>query len=94
MGLFGGSFNPPHAGHGAVADQAAAFVSLLDHLGVDSLDVVAVSAGTSAAVQLALRHPQRVRRLVVSSGNWPGSGTAQAPPGWPSPARRRAAATR
>lgn len=70
---------PPAA---TVADQAAAFVSLLNQLGVDSLDVVAVSAGTSAAVQLALRHPQRVRRLVVSSGNWPGSGTAQAPPGW------------
>ena len=43
---------------------------------------MAISAGTSAAVQMALRHPQRVRHLVLSSGNFPGSATAQAPPAW------------
>lgn len=64
------------------ASQADAFVALLDHLDLPDVDVLAVSAGTSAAVQLALRHPSRVRHLVVSSGNFPGSGTATAPPEW------------
>jgi pimeloyl-ACP methyl ester carboxylesterase len=64
------------------ADQAEAFVALLDHLGLRQVDVMAISAGTSAAVQLALRHPERVRHLVLSSANFPGSGTAQAPPEW------------
>ncbi len=67
-----------------VADQADAFVAVLDHLHLSAVDVVAISAGTSAAVQLALRHPERVRHLVISSGNLPGSGRAQAPPGWAS----------
>lgn len=64
------------------AAQAAAFVALLDHLDHDAVDVMAVSAGTSAAVQLALRHPDRVTHLVISSGNLPGSPAAIAPPGW------------
>lgn len=64
------------------ADQADAFVALLDHLGVGRTDVMGISAGTGAAVQLALRHPDRVAHLVISSGNWPGSPTAEAPPRW------------
>jgi pimeloyl-ACP methyl ester carboxylesterase len=64
------------------ADQADVFVELLDHLGLTRVDVMAISAGTSAAVQLALRHPDRVGHLVLSSGNFPGSSTAQAPPEW------------
>lgn len=70
---------PPRA---TAADQAEAFVELLDRLDLPRVDVVAISAGTSAAVQLALHHRDRVRHLVVSSGNLPGSGTAQAPPQW------------
>lgn len=64
------------------ATQADAFVDLLDHLNVDTVDVMGISAGTGAALQLVLRHPRRVRHLVVSSGNLPGSPTAIAPPGW------------
>ncbi|MCB0913139.1 MAG: alpha/beta hydrolase [Propionibacteriaceae bacterium] len=66
----------------SAADQAEAFVAVLDRLGLSAVDVVGISAGTGAAVQLALRYPDRVRHLVVSSGNFPGSGTAQAPPEW------------
>lgn len=64
------------------AAQADVFVELLDHLDVDSADVMGISAGTSAAVQLALRHPERVDHLIISSGNWPGSPTSEAPPDW------------
>lgn len=66
----------------SVAAQADAFVALLDHLQIEVVDVFGISAGTGAAVQLALRHPNRVQHLVISSGNWPGSPTSEAPPGW------------
>jgi pimeloyl-ACP methyl ester carboxylesterase len=53
--------------------QADAFAELLDALDIDALDVVAFSAGSPSALQLALRHPDRVRHLVVMSGDWPGA---------------------
>jgi pimeloyl-ACP methyl ester carboxylesterase len=53
------------------AAQADAFAALLDHLEVSELPVIAFSAGSSSAVQLALRHPQRVSRLVLISPNSP-----------------------
>ena len=62
--------------------QADAFAALLDRLEVDVVDVVAISAGTGAAAQLATRHPHRVSRLIVSSGNFPGSPTADPVPAW------------
>lgn len=62
--------------------QAGAFVELLDHLGVETTAVMGISAGTNAAVQLALRHPERLTHLIISSGNWPGSPTSVAPPDW------------
>lgn len=64
------------------AAQAEVFVNLLDHLGIGSADVMGISAGTGAALQLALRHPDRVDHLIISSGNWPGSPTSEAPPDW------------
>jgi pimeloyl-ACP methyl ester carboxylesterase len=66
----------------SAAAQADAFVALLDHLGIDRADVMGISAGTGAALQTALRHPARVAHLVISSGNWPGSPTAETPPEW------------
>ena len=45
--------------------QADAHAALMDALGVGSASVVAESAGAPSAVQLALRHPQRVRALVL-----------------------------
>ena len=53
------------------AAQAGAFAALLDHLEIGELPVVAFSAGSSSAVQLALRHPARVSRLVLISPNSP-----------------------
>ena len=62
------------------AHQADAFVALLDALGIDRIDVVGVSAGATSALQLALRHPERVKHLAVLVGNLPGSPTAVVQP--------------
>jgi pimeloyl-ACP methyl ester carboxylesterase len=51
------------------ADQADAFVSLLDRLGIGRIEITSISAGTTSALQLALRHPDRVKHLVIMSGN-------------------------
>jgi pimeloyl-ACP methyl ester carboxylesterase len=47
------------------AAQADAHAALLDTLGVDKAVVVAVSAGARSAVELAVRHPERVSALVL-----------------------------
>ena len=63
------------------AHQADALAALLDALDIDQINVIAESAGTTSALQLALRHPERVKHLAVLVGNLPGSPTAvvQAP---------------
>jgi 2-hydroxy-6-oxonona-2,4-dienedioate hydrolase len=47
------------------AMQADAYVELLDHLGIAKVNVVSISAGAWSAMQLAIRHPDRVRALVL-----------------------------
>jgi pimeloyl-ACP methyl ester carboxylesterase len=66
-----GFFGSPLPSDPSPAAQADAFAALLDHLEIAELPVVAFSAGSSSAVQLALRHPQRVSRLVLISPNSP-----------------------
>jgi pimeloyl-ACP methyl ester carboxylesterase len=72
-----GSAMPPDA---TPELQADAFVELLDHLGIDQIEAIGFSAGATSALQLALRHPDRVRHLVVMSGNLPGPVAATPPP--------------
>ena len=74
-----GSTMAPHA---TPAAQADAFAALLDALGIDQTDVVGLSAGATSALQLALRHPERVKHLAVLVGNLPGSPTAIVQPSW------------
>lgn len=51
------------------ADQADAFVALLDALGIDRLQAyVGYSYGALCGLHLGVRHPQRLQRLVVASG--------------------------
>ena len=66
-----GYFGSPFPDDPSPAVQADAFAALLDHLGIDALPVVAFSAGTSSAVQLALRHPDSVSQLELISPNSP-----------------------
>ena len=49
----------------SVANQADAFVKLLDHLGIDRLPVIGGSAGALSATAFALQHPQRCTALVL-----------------------------
>ncbi len=63
-----------------VADQVAALVELLDHLGLDRANVVGLSAGSAAALQLAADHPGRVHRLVLESPLLPLTERAPLPP--------------
>ncbi|MEU1208609.1 alpha/beta hydrolase [Nocardia sp. NPDC005825] len=66
---------------------AADLAGILDALGEPTAAVVAIDAGTPVAVLLALRHPARVRRLVVMEallGSLPGAEDflAAGPPWW------------
>lgn len=54
-----------------LADDLAA---LLDHLGLARADVFGYSLGAGVAVQLAIRHPARVRRLVAMSVTYDSAG--------------------
>jgi len=69
------------------ATLAGDAVRLLDALDIDDAEVVALDAGVPPAVALALTHPERVRRLVVSEslvGRLPGAEPflAGGPPWW------------
>jgi pimeloyl-ACP methyl ester carboxylesterase len=74
-----GSSMPPNA---TPAAQADAFAALLDALEIGQIDVVGLSAGAPSALQLALRHPGKVKHLAVLVGNLPGSPTAIVQPSW------------
>jgi pimeloyl-ACP methyl ester carboxylesterase len=54
-----------------MADDAAA---LLGHLGVDRADVFGFSMGGGVALQLAIRHRDAIRRLVVASASFTSDG--------------------
>jgi pimeloyl-ACP methyl ester carboxylesterase len=51
----------------ASADLASDVVGLLRHLDIAQADVFGFSVGGAVALHLAIRHPQLVRKLVVSS---------------------------
>jgi len=63
-------------GHGRTADVDRPFsfeqsaedtVALLDHLKIQQADFYGYSNGGNIALQIALRHPDRVRKLIVAS---------------------------
>jgi pimeloyl-ACP methyl ester carboxylesterase len=63
-------------GHGRTTDRDAPVrfetsaddvAALLDHLQIAQADVFGFSNGASVALQLAIRHPEKVRRLVFAS---------------------------
>jgi pimeloyl-ACP methyl ester carboxylesterase len=70
-------------GHGRTADvdrplsyeqMADDTAALLRHLGVERADVFGYSMGGGVALQVAVRHPQVVRKLVVASASYTSDG--------------------
>jgi pimeloyl-ACP methyl ester carboxylesterase len=62
-----GYLRTPLATGSTFAEQADALVALLDCLGIAKTAVLGLSAGGPVALQLALRHPERVAALVLES---------------------------
>ena len=60
-----GYLRTPLAADLSPASQADAHASLLDELNVDKAVVLAASAGAPSAIELALRHPDRVSSLIL-----------------------------
>ena len=54
-----------------MADDTAA---LLRHIGIEQADVFGFSMGGGAALQVAIRHPEVVRKLVVASASYTSDG--------------------
>jgi pimeloyl-ACP methyl ester carboxylesterase len=70
---------PEQQGHGHTADvdrplsyeqMADDTAALLHHLEIDDSDIFGYSMGGAIALQLAIRHPSALRRLVVASAGY------------------------
>jgi pimeloyl-ACP methyl ester carboxylesterase len=59
------------------ADLASDVIGLLAHLGVAQVDVFGFSVGGATALHLAIKHPERVRKLIVSSASFHPDGDRQ-----------------
>lgn len=68
-----GSGRSPAAGSFSVADMAGDALAVLDDAGVGAAHVLGASLGGMIAQELAVRHPDRVNRLVLACTT----------PGWP-----------
>jgi len=58
---------PRELSYESMADDVS---GLLKHLKIDSADVLGYSMGGGVAFQVAVRHPEQVRRLIVLSGTY------------------------
>ncbi len=74
---------PEMQGHGRTADidrpiayevMADDVAALIRHLGIDEADIFGFSMGGGVALQLAIRHPGSVRRLVAASASFTSDG--------------------
>lgn len=62
-----GYLGTPMPANATPASQADAYVCLLDALRLEKVTVMANSAGGTSAIQMALRHPDRVKALIFIS---------------------------
>lgn len=59
------------SGDGTPSEQAAAYVELLDQLGIDQVYPLATSAGGTAAIRFALDYPERTKGLILYCSSMP-----------------------
>jgi len=62
-----GYLNTPYPDDRSAVAQADAYACLLDSLGIESVSVIAFSAGGPSALQFATRYPERTTALVMVS---------------------------
>jgi 2-hydroxy-6-oxonona-2,4-dienedioate hydrolase len=60
-----GYLRTPMPVNGSAAKQADAHICLMDALGIDQAAVLGGSAGAPSALQMAIRHPDRVSALIL-----------------------------
>ncbi len=65
----GGSqdFSPDHLNFDTFADQV---IELMDHLGIKSCDIGGLSMGSGITINLALRYPERVQKIIILRPSW------------------------
>ncbi|WP_226537394.1 alpha/beta fold hydrolase [Fictibacillus halophilus] len=51
----------------SLEEASKAYETLLDHLGLKNINVIAISAGGSSGIHLAAKYPERVKSLVLQS---------------------------
>jgi pimeloyl-ACP methyl ester carboxylesterase len=69
------------SGQWTIVDLADDAVSIMDEVGWDSAHVMGISLGGMIAQEVALRHPERVRRLVLGCSYSGGEGSSLLAPG-------------
>jgi len=62
----GFGFSDPTPTIPKVEDWASSIVAVLDHLGLDQVDVLGHHTGTLVATEVALQSPRRVRRIILN----------------------------
>lgn len=60
-------FDPATFGFDAFADHT---IALLDQLGIEKTDLGGISMGSGIALNIALRYPERVKKLIVLRPSW------------------------
>jgi esterase len=55
-----------HTSETSLHSMAAAMLNWMDYLGLDCVDLLGHSLGGKVCMELALRHPQRVNRLIIA----------------------------
>ncbi len=60
-------FDPETFSFDSFADHV---ITLLDHLGIESTDLGGLSMGSGIALNLALRYPERIKKIIVLRPSW------------------------
>jgi len=60
-------FSPDHLNFDIFANQV---IELMDHLGIESSDIGGLSMGSGITINLALRYPERVQKIILLRPSW------------------------